>query len=76
MQLQETLYWRRLVTIPSFALIPTLGRAKYNEVVCTAVRLLCSVERPFGLWQIKNEVNILHNYLLISDGNHFPMMIP
>lgn len=47
-----------------------------NEIVCASIKLLCTKQPPYGLCQTNDEANILRNYLLISGGDHFPMLIP
>jgi hypothetical protein len=54
----------------------TLKPLKDDEVRCPVLKLLCSIKKPFGLCETGDEANILRNYLLISGGEHFPMLIP
>ncbi len=54
----------------------TVKPLRDNEIVCDCIKLLCATQPPYGLCQTNDEANILRNYLLISGGDHFPMLIP
>ncbi len=54
----------------------TLKPVEDGSIYCGALRLLCNVQSPHGLCQTRDEAYILRNYLLISGGDHYPMMIP
>jgi len=49
---------------------------KPEEVTCSAIRLLCDVKGSFGLCQTGDEAMILQCYLLLTGGEHFPMLVP
>ena len=54
----------------------TLKPVSDDQIYCSALQLLCGTQSQFALCQTKDESNILRNYLLISGGDHFPMIVP
>jgi hypothetical protein len=54
----------------------TLKPLRYDQVACSTIDRLCGNGASFGLCQTGYEAKILRNYLLISGGDHFPMLIP
>ena len=54
----------------------TLKPITDDQIHCSTLQMLLRTQTPYGLCQTKDESNILRNYLLISGGDHFPMMIP
>ena len=54
----------------------TLKPLRDDEVACSVINRLCSTGESFRLCQTRDEAKILRKYLLISGGDHFPMMIP
>lgn len=54
----------------------TLKFVPDDQIHCSALQLLCGTQTSFRLCETKDESNILRNYLLISGGDHFPMLIP
>ena len=49
---------------------------KPEQVTCALVRLLCDVKGAYGLCETGDEAMILQQYLLVTGGEHFPMLIP
>jgi hypothetical protein len=49
---------------------------KPEPPTCALVRLLCDVKGRYGLCQTGDEAMILQHYLLLTGGEHFPMLIP
>jgi hypothetical protein len=49
---------------------------KPEKVRCSLVRMLCDVKGPYGLCETGDEAMILQQYLLLTGGEHFPMLVP
>ncbi len=49
---------------------------KPEQVNCSLLRFLCDVKGPYGLCDTGDEAMILQQYLLVTGGEHFPMLIP
>jgi hypothetical protein len=49
---------------------------KPEQVCCSVVRLLCDVKGDGGLCDTGDEAMILQQYLLVTGGKHYPMLIP
>lgn len=54
----------------------TLKPLSDNELICTTIKLLCSAGQSYSFCDTKDEAQILRNYLLLTGGDHFPMLIP
>lgn len=54
----------------------TLRPLSDSELACTTLKLLCSTDQSYSFCDTKDEGQILRNYLLLSGGDHFPMLIP
>ena len=47
-----------------------------ESIDCLAIRTLCDKDKSFGLCQTGDEAMLLQNYLLLTGGDHFPMLVP
>ncbi len=54
----------------------TLKPLSDGALSCTALKLLCSTGQSYSFCDTKDEANILRNYLLLTGGDHFPMLVP
>jgi hypothetical protein len=49
---------------------------KPEPIECSVINALCDIKGPYGLCQTGDEAMILQNYLTLTGGEHFPMLIP
>ena len=59
-----------------FLRMETIKPVDVAELRCGVLKLLCTREKPFGMCQTNDEANILRNFLLLTGGDHYPMLIP
>jgi hypothetical protein len=59
-----------------FLTTQSLKPLRAHDLDCTVLQHLCDTKGPYGLCQTGDEAQILHNYLILTGGDHFPMLVP
>jgi len=54
----------------------TVKPIRDDELWCVALKNLCSVGKPESFCDTNDEAQLLRNFLLLTGGDHFPMLIP
>lgn len=54
----------------------TLKPLSDDKLTCPTLKRLCSVGEPYSFCETKDEAQILRNYLLLTGGDHYPMLLP
>jgi hypothetical protein len=54
----------------------TLKPVASNDIKCPVLTELCNTRGDYGLCQTGDEAQLLQNYIVLTGGDHYPMLIP